>query len=66
MKKLIASIFLILLLAKTQLFAESAVLEPAKFAGYVERFNADDIEDVVNLIPNAGGLAVDSGASSAV
>lgn len=40
-------------MAKTPLFAESAVLEPEKFAGYVERFNAHDIEDVVNLIPNA-------------
>ncbi len=33
--------------------AEPSVLESEKFAHYVDRFNANDIEDVVNLIPNA-------------
>jgi hypothetical protein len=30
------------------------VLDANEFKRYVDRFNADDVEDVVNLIPNAG------------
>src|SRR5689334_22319141 len=29
------------------------ILNPDNFKHYVDRFNADDVEDVVNLIPNA-------------
>jgi len=33
--------------------SSSRVLDPSRFAHYVQRFNAQDVEDVVHLIPNA-------------
>src|SRR5438128_2670408 len=34
-----------------------AVLKPESFGRYVDAFNADDVEDVVNHVPNAGAWA---------
>ena len=32
---------------------DTSILAPQTFKPYVDRFNADDVEDIVNLIPNA-------------
>jgi hypothetical protein len=32
---------------------DTSLLDPQTFKPYVDRFNADDVEDIVNLIPNA-------------
>lgn len=35
------------------MMVDTALLDPQTFKPYVDRFNADDVEDIVNLIPNA-------------
>ncbi|MDC0937340.1 hypothetical protein OAS39_13725, partial [Pirellulales bacterium] len=49
----IATQLLACLAASGPLSAEPVVLNPADYARYVARFNANDLEDVVNLIPDA-------------
>ena len=45
------------LCARSALAAEPLILSADSFVRHVERFNANDVEDVVNLIPNADAWA---------
>ena len=49
---LVTLVYVLLMLTRT--YGDPVVLNPEQYSHYVERFNANDSEDVVNLIPNSG------------